>query len=336
MNSILGLHSPEIAKAMVTYPINRFIGFPRASRILTQLATTYSFGDHRHTSDTFCIPKLIHQPITESLMVPSVPETDMGVRPIKFAVTNICTSQKYFPATITLSRSLTDTSPLNLAAFASETLKRYSADLIEKQLELNIKNEAHIYSCKEGRNGKAVTEITINDLNNIRAYLENVGASTLFAQFTATPQYSTSGVGPAYAFVTSSEVMSYIQQDLDLYNVKSYVPTNQFAGSKIYSNNVRGHEISSALTFLTSNLLDCVNDRTTSASQLYDAYVISADSYILGITSPTQNNIIHRSGLHLSSSGLISDYTIINPITICVTRPSHLVRVNFTRKATAP
>jgi hypothetical protein len=284
-----------------------------------------------HKRKIFNIPKQYPIEITNDLLTPAQISVDYGNRPVTYTSEIIQATQRLYPCTITIARDLIDQSILSFRTFSARALARYTLDITEKVLEADLKKSAEIYKCVFGKNTIKPTEVTIEDLRAIRAELNGKGAASILGQHIATRQINTSGIPPAFAFISSNDALNVAIDSTGLRDLPSFKSVYQYAGIGNYSNDVFGVEATSAVAFIASNMFDGRYDGT----DIYQGLLLGADSYLTSTSTPTQNQLIERSSLILSPTGMVSDYSVNCAIINAITRPEHIKKVLFTAKKTA-
>ncbi len=319
----------SVAKGLDNIACANYITMPKADYVLQQVATKARFAQYKNKADRYRIMKLERLAITPNMLKAANVAMGDDYRPVEMNIKSIEVVQTLHPATITIATELIDQSILALENIAAKVLSAYALDVREIKAGAMLQKSATSYNCQYGANGLSPTELTVKDLNEVSSKLRNRGMVPVFGQYLASVGINTSGIPKSYMFIGSEGVISNALNSIDAANLNSFKSNFQYSGAANYSQNVRGIEASSGICFISSNNFSIANSINTRNSGL----VISGDSFIMSLDTPTSDAIIYRDPLVSSPTGLKRDISVRCPFMGAVTRPEGVIQMNFTNKS---
>ena len=296
---IASLFSTNIARGIDNILSGYVITPNNSDHPLTACARKISLAELRNKSAVLRVLDIQKIRITSEHLAPADTTSGGDYRPSMYSVSSIEMSQSLHPISLELSIEMQNQSNLAHILIAKRIIRVYCQDLREIKLSEMLMKGASVYSCRHGTNKKAPTEISWIDLCEISSMFSSRGAIPVFSQQLSTVQISTSSIPKAYMLLSSAPTMRKILQNLDAINTRSFIASNQFAGASNYAQNVYGVEISSRMSFISSNNFTPVEEAGG-----YRFLAIAGDSYLLGRDLPTTESIHTQDAMILSPIGI--------------------------------
>lgn len=323
---IITSNTQSVARGLENIVLATYVSLPKSEYPLLNAATKINLREYRNTSDIFSMLKLEKIRLTPELLTPGNVGSGGDNRNIDYSLSQIRITQSLYPATITLDISMTDQSIIAHSQIAQKLLGIYALDLREVKIGNMLLTSATNYNCSKGSNKLSPTECTVSDLGIISSLLRSSCMVPILSSYLSSIGINSSGVPKSYMLVASNTAISEILNSIDAYNLKSFIPSYQYAGASNYSHSVRGVECASGICLVSSS-----NFNPITGPNYNRAIIFSGDSYVSANTV-TQEKILLRDSLVCSPTGLKSQISIRGVVAAAVTRSEGVYEMCFSNK----
>lgn len=306
--------------------------------VVSPEATRYDTANDLRYHSAVDIPKEVNPSIffiREATLRPhDVTTANSEYRPIDLRLESVRITSRTYPYQTKLSLEGVVSTSTPLESLITKHLITIGQMTEEIVLTDTIKEQALIYVCLNGKNGKKITEATLKDLSNLRSILDNKGMQRINQEIIATTQISTSGVPRTYSAKMPIKAIDVLK---DTKEVSDDVITSfQYAGAINYCERLWGASKKAEISFVGTNFygdspfMSLVKGAGPGgANTIYEGIVSGANTYMLG-TSPFPSLLTTINPSHDSPSSLYATKAARFSVVAGVVRPEGLYMLKFT------